>query len=239
MYLGDGHITHARTTYRLMIYLNRNTPAIIARCATSIAVVVPERRVGFVRRGNCIRVSSYFGGWPQLLPQHGPSKKDERPIVLEAWQRGLVRAYPGAIRSRLHRIRRMPTPPGRCRKELSGIFIQEPARRHSRLVLVGVRSHRSKPAAGKCRNTVDRSAARRRAARRADGIYEQRADARASPRGRTSAGERRGGSWRCRPSRGRRPPAIVVTATSARGRHARSAWPARGPRSRVRSDAAR
>ena len=77
-----------------MIYLNRNAPGIIARCANSITVVVPERRVGLVRRGNCIRVSSYFGGWPRLLPQHGPGKKHERAIILEAWQCGLVRAYP-------------------------------------------------------------------------------------------------------------------------------------------------
>ena len=78
-----------------MIYLNRNAPHIIATCATSIRIVLPERRVGFIRRGNCIRVSSYSGAWPQLLPQHGAGKKHERRIDLMPWQRGLVRSYPG------------------------------------------------------------------------------------------------------------------------------------------------
>ena len=32
--------------------------------------------------------------WPCLFPQHGPGRKHERPIVLEAWQRNLVEQYP-------------------------------------------------------------------------------------------------------------------------------------------------
>ncbi|MFI6781702.1 hypothetical protein [Micromonospora sp. NPDC050276] len=30
-----------------------------------------------------------------MLPQHGPGKKHERPIILASWQRDLVAAHPG------------------------------------------------------------------------------------------------------------------------------------------------
>ena len=104
MYLGDGCITHEPRTYRLLIYLNRNTPRIIATCAESVVIVVPHRRVGLVSHGrNCVAVSSYFGGWLALFPQHGPGKKHRRSIALEPWQRGLVRSYPGHfVRGCLH-----------------------------------------------------------------------------------------------------------------------------------------
>ncbi|WP_374455212.1 hypothetical protein [Nocardioides sp.] len=32
--------------------------------------------------------------WPCLFPQHGPGRKHERPIVLEAWQEEVVQAFP-------------------------------------------------------------------------------------------------------------------------------------------------
>jgi hypothetical protein len=32
-----------------------------------------------------------------LFPQHGPGRKHERPILLEAWQQEVVRRYPGAL----------------------------------------------------------------------------------------------------------------------------------------------
>lgn len=40
-------------------------------------------------------VQAYSTHWPCLLPQAGPGKKHDRPIVLEEWQREIVSAYPG------------------------------------------------------------------------------------------------------------------------------------------------
>ncbi|MGW1062330.1 hypothetical protein [Micromonospora rubida] len=40
-------------------------------------------------------MQSYGVHWPCLLPQHGPGKKHERPIVLADWQREIVAAHPG------------------------------------------------------------------------------------------------------------------------------------------------
>jgi hypothetical protein len=42
---------------------------------------------------NCVYVSSYSRAWFRLFPQHGPRRKHMRPIVLEAWQRALVRLH--------------------------------------------------------------------------------------------------------------------------------------------------
>ena len=42
------------------------------------------------------------------VPQHGPGRKHERPIVLEAWQREIVDAFPVAIPSRAAALGRVP-----------------------------------------------------------------------------------------------------------------------------------
>jgi len=33
-------------------------------------------------------------GWRELIPQHGPGRKHERPIVLTPWQRAIVERHP-------------------------------------------------------------------------------------------------------------------------------------------------
>ena len=95
LYLSDGYIEPHPRTSRLTIYLNRNRPDIIRSCAAAMFVVLPERRVGLVKHGgNCIYVSSYSRAWLRLFPQHGPGPKHTRAIILEAWQRALVRLHP-------------------------------------------------------------------------------------------------------------------------------------------------
>ncbi|WP_321170730.1 hypothetical protein [Embleya scabrispora] len=42
-------------------------------------------------------MKSYSRHWPCLFPQHGPGRKHERPIILESWQRDIVRAEPWAL----------------------------------------------------------------------------------------------------------------------------------------------
>lgn len=57
--------------------------------AVLAASVWRQQRVGHVS------VESVAKHWPCLLPQHGPGKKHERPIVLTDWQRERVAAQPG------------------------------------------------------------------------------------------------------------------------------------------------
>ncbi|EST34021.1 hypothetical protein N566_19070 [Streptomycetaceae bacterium MP113-05] len=48
-------------------------------------------------------VGAYSNHWPCLFPQHGPGKKHDRHIALEAWQEEIVDAHPWElIRGLIH-----------------------------------------------------------------------------------------------------------------------------------------
>jgi hypothetical protein len=93
LYLGDGHVSaHPRGVYKLRIFLDDSYPEIIAACELAIASVVPNN-VNRVQRKGCTEVYAYSRAWPCLLPQVGPGRKHERPIVLESWQRYYAEEY--------------------------------------------------------------------------------------------------------------------------------------------------
>ncbi|HET7340781.1 MAG TPA: helix-turn-helix domain-containing protein [Methylomirabilota bacterium] len=94
LYLGDGYINRTPRTYRLHIYLHRDDTAVIEGAARAIPTLRPGRPVGFRRKGAMTIVNSYSNAWPSLFPQHGPGRKHERRIVLDAWQRELVERHP-------------------------------------------------------------------------------------------------------------------------------------------------
>ncbi|MEA2374137.1 MAG: hypothetical protein QOD53_600 [Thermoleophilaceae bacterium] len=95
IYLGDGHIArHPRNVYRLTVSLDSRYPSIIHEASTAIHAVRPDNSVYEVHRPGRVEVASYSKAWPCLLPQHGPGKKHERRIVIEAWQRPLIEARP-------------------------------------------------------------------------------------------------------------------------------------------------
>lgn len=50
----------------------------------------PGRTVGTFPHGQCVVISSYWGRWPLMFPQHGPGKKHLRKIALEPWQAVIV-----------------------------------------------------------------------------------------------------------------------------------------------------
>jgi Homeodomain-like domain len=97
MYLGDGYIVATRDRgYRLIVAADERYPNIIAECVEAIRTVVPGARPYVQSRKNsgCIWVIKSSKQWPCLFPQHGPGRKHERPIVLTAWQHGLVKRHP-------------------------------------------------------------------------------------------------------------------------------------------------
>lgn len=51
-------------------------------------------KVGTVTKIGCVEIYAGWMHWPCLFPQHGPGRKHHRPIVLEAWQEGIVDRYP-------------------------------------------------------------------------------------------------------------------------------------------------
>jgi hypothetical protein len=55
----------------------------------------PRNTVGCRQRDGCAEVRSCSKHWPCLFPQHGPGRKHERKIELEAWQQVIVAGHAG------------------------------------------------------------------------------------------------------------------------------------------------
>ncbi|HET9491665.1 MAG TPA: helix-turn-helix domain-containing protein [Methylomirabilota bacterium] len=95
MYLGDGYVCRMPRTYRLEIYLHRNDQRGIRQASVAIQTLLPRHRIGLRRHGGATVVTCYFKGWPMLFPQHGPGRKNARPIALVDWQSAIVADFPG------------------------------------------------------------------------------------------------------------------------------------------------
>ncbi|MDZ5442839.1 helix-turn-helix domain-containing protein [Micromonospora sp. 4G57] len=94
LYLGDGHLVTTVRVPVLRIFCADAWPGLIDACEEAMKSVLAAS-VQRVHRQGCVAVQSYGRHWPCLLPQHGPGKKHERPIVLAEWQREIVAAQPG------------------------------------------------------------------------------------------------------------------------------------------------
>ena len=90
LYLGDGCISRTRQVWRLRIALDEKYPAIISRCREAIDAVMPGQHAATVQKKGCVEVYLYSKHWPCFFPQHGPGRKHDRRIALEAWQRAFV-----------------------------------------------------------------------------------------------------------------------------------------------------
>lgn len=95
MYLGDGCISpHLRGVWKLRITLDAVYPGIVAECVGVLELVAPGRAGVYRRRDSrATEVYSYWKHWTCLIPQHGPGRKHERPIVLTDWQQRIVSAH--------------------------------------------------------------------------------------------------------------------------------------------------
>ncbi|WP_406042792.1 DUF1804 family protein [Micromonospora sp. NBC_00898] len=94
LYLGDGHLVTTVRVPVLRIVCANAWPGLIDACEDAMKSVLAAS-VQRVQQQGCVTVQSYGRHWPCLLPQHGPGKKHERPIVLANWQREIVAAQPG------------------------------------------------------------------------------------------------------------------------------------------------
>ncbi|MCY0945610.1 helix-turn-helix domain-containing protein [Streptomyces antarcticus] len=96
LYLGDGHISQYSThrVPNLMITCDDNWPGLMSSAQQAMERVFPFNRVCRVRKTGCHNVKVYSKHLECLFPQHGPGRKHERAIVLEAWQQKLVDAHP-------------------------------------------------------------------------------------------------------------------------------------------------
>jgi len=95
-YLGDGHISRGRRgVYNLHVFNDERYVHDNARLWALMATVKPGGRPHTRRMPGCVVTTVSWKHWPCLIPQHGPGRKHERPIVLEEWQRRIVETAPG------------------------------------------------------------------------------------------------------------------------------------------------
>lgn len=101
-YLGDGHLVMSGRVPRLRVTCADDYPGIRAEVRAALAGV-SGNAVGSLSSTGCADQNTYWNHWPCLLPQHGPGRKHERPIVLTEWQRELVARDPWPlIRGLIH-----------------------------------------------------------------------------------------------------------------------------------------
>ena len=97
-YLGDGHISKGRRgVYNLHIVNDRKYVDDNAHLKVIMAAVKPGGRPHTRLQPGCLITTVSWKHWPCLIPQLGPGRKHERPIVLEDWQRAIIEAHPGAF----------------------------------------------------------------------------------------------------------------------------------------------
>ncbi|MFD9455291.1 helix-turn-helix domain-containing protein [Streptomyces sp. NPDC059985] len=96
LYLGDGHISRysQHRAPNLMITCDDKWPGLMNLAEQAIRRVFPGNKVCRVRKTGCHNVKVYSQHLECLFPQHGPGRKHERRIVLEAWQQEIVDAHP-------------------------------------------------------------------------------------------------------------------------------------------------
>lgn len=94
-YLGDGCISRMPRYYSFRVSCDATYPGIIADVDRCLIDVRPGGRIHHVRAPGAVVIQSAWLHWPCLFPQHGPGRKHERPISLEAWQRRIVQTHPG------------------------------------------------------------------------------------------------------------------------------------------------
>ena len=93
LYLGDGHLVTSAKVPVLRIYCTATWPGLIDECENAMLAVL-AKSVQRVRQTGSVNVQRYSKHWPCLLPQHGPGRKHERPIVLTDWQQPIIDANP-------------------------------------------------------------------------------------------------------------------------------------------------
>ena len=104
LYLGDGYIARSRSTWKLRITMDSQHEEIIGEACRAMEMLMKNQRAHRLqRKTRCVEISMYSKHWPCLFPQHGPGRKHQREIGLEAWQQKLVDQAPERfIRGLIH-----------------------------------------------------------------------------------------------------------------------------------------
>lgn len=106
LYLGDGHIVRFARTWRFRLFLDSRYEEILQESIALLERCFKHNRVSQVlaHEGRMTVLNVYSSHLCCLFPQHGPGKKHDRAILLEAWQQTTIDEAPwnflrGCIRS--------------------------------------------------------------------------------------------------------------------------------------------
>jgi hypothetical protein len=106
VYLGDGCVSPAKSSWSLRIALDEAYPGIVESCCGAIETIRGGHRPNprpDSRGTRCVRVESTWKQWGCLFPQHGPGRKHARKIGLVDWQHAIVDRASGAfLRGLIH-----------------------------------------------------------------------------------------------------------------------------------------
>jgi hypothetical protein len=106
LYLGDGCLgSPQRGNPHISITLGSEYPGIVEECVATLERLVKGLRVHqwWDPRAARVNVRATYAYWTDVLPQHGPGRKHDRPIVLREWQRILLdRAPEKFLRGLIH-----------------------------------------------------------------------------------------------------------------------------------------
>lgn len=96
LYLGDGCISQHARTQHLRIFFDAKYPGLIGRAQSLLSRCFPANKNSVHRVTGCNEyvLAAYSQHLACLFPQHGPGKKNARPIVLERWQERLLAEAP-------------------------------------------------------------------------------------------------------------------------------------------------
>lgn len=97
IYLGDGYVSKASESPVLEISLDTRYPGIAEECTAAIwdvAQIIARTHLRATAHGDSIRVTAGIRVWPLAFPQHGPGRKNTRPITLAKWQQAIVDKFP-------------------------------------------------------------------------------------------------------------------------------------------------
>jgi len=85
--LGDGNLSNPNgRAIRLRITCDIKYPFLIQKIKNSIQKLLPENRVGIVKKRNCIDISCYSKKWPGLLGwQPGAGSKFKQRVSIPEW----------------------------------------------------------------------------------------------------------------------------------------------------------
>lgn len=98
IYLCDGYIVQSKQhrVPNITFYNDYQYPINTREWCDKIQIIFPENKVNCKKKpsSNCVIVKVYNNCIWDLFPQHGKGKKHDRKLILEDWQKEIIKEFP-------------------------------------------------------------------------------------------------------------------------------------------------